>query len=129
MKQSPFDPCLFSYTRDGAHQPEGLLGIHVDDGLCCGTPLFFEKIAELEKSYPFGSRKRGEFTFTGLHIKQHDDYRTTINQTQYTRDIHAIPINKERRQQPDHPANEIERQQLRAVIGSLQYAAITPDQT
>lgn len=124
FQQSPFDPCLFVLTHPTKGTTEGVLGVHVDDGLCCGTEYFAEKLRMLEAKYPFGSRKSKEFTFTGLKIKQASDYSITVDQTQYVRDIQSIPLSRERRQQVTANINEEEKQQLRAIIGSLQYAAI-----
>ena len=70
--QSPFDPCLFT-LQDKKGKTCGLIGIHVDDGLCCGTPEFHAKLKLLEEKYPFGSRKTRDFIFTGLHIQQHQN--------------------------------------------------------
>lgn len=44
---------------------EGLIGVHVDGGLCCGSPRFHAKLAQLEAKYLFGSKKSREFVFTG----------------------------------------------------------------
>eukprot|EP00435_Cladocopium_sp_Y103_P013861 s2131_g3.t1 len=119
---APFDPCTF-VLRDSQQRTEGLIGIHVDDGLCCGSPRFHQKLAELEKLYPFGSRKTREFTFTGLKISQKEDYSIWVNQEQYVKDIHPISISKDRKNFPKELVNETERQGLRALVGSLQYAA------
>ena len=119
---APFDPCTF-VLRDQHQRTEGLIGIHVDDGLCCGSPRFHQKLAELEKKYPFGSKKSRDFTFTGLKITQKEDYAIWVNQEQYVKDIHPITIPKERKVTPNEPVNETERQGLRALVGSLQYAA------
>jgi hypothetical protein len=62
---SPFDPCSF-FLRGKDQKAEGILGVHVDDGLCCGSEVFHKKLALLEKKFPFGSKKHREFTFTGL---------------------------------------------------------------
>ena len=123
FESAPFDPCCF-VLRDKNHQPEGILGIHVDDGLCCGSARFHAKIAELERKYPFGSKKNREFTFTGLKISQKNDHSIWVNQEQYVRDISPIQISRERKQSPTAPVTEAERQSLRALVGSLQYAAV-----
>jgi hypothetical protein len=123
FSQAPFDPCCF-VLRGPDHRPEGILGIHVDDGLCAGSKQFHEKLTLLEKKYPFGSHKSREFTFTGLKICQKTDQSIWVDQEQYVKDIHPIQISKERKQQPLEPVNEPERQGLRALIGSLQYAAV-----
>ena len=123
FSQAPFDPCCF-VLRGPDHRPEGILGIHVDDGLCAGSKQFHEKLTLLEKKYPFGSHKSREFTFTGLKICQKTDQSIWVDQEQYVKDIHPIQISRERKQQPLEPVNESERQGLRALIGSLQYAAV-----
>ena len=79
---------------------------------------------QLEKIFPFGSRKQKNFVFTGLQINQQEDYTITVDQTQYVKDIGPISIDKDRRKQPDAPINEEERQAFRGLIGSLQYAAV-----
>ena len=120
---SPFDPCVFVLQNPKSGVTEGLIGIHVDDGLCCGSELFHSKLLQLERKFPFGSRKSRNFTFTGLKIDQKDDHSIWVNQEQYVKDISSISVSRERRAIPDAVVTESERQSLRAVIGSLQYAA------
>ena len=120
--QSPFDPCLF-VLPDGEGKPIGLVGVHVDDGLFCGTPEFHRVINELEKRFPFGSRKESNFTFTGLHINQNFDYSIEVDQCKYVKEIEPIKVAFERRKNPQALVTEDEKHQLRALIGSLQYAA------
>eukprot|EP00435_Cladocopium_sp_Y103_P028567 s529_g7.t1 len=123
FRAAPFDPCSFILSDDsGATQ--GIIGVHVDDGLCAGSEMFQAKLLELSKRFPFGSRKQKEFIFTGLHIKQHEDFSITVDQTQYIKDIHPISLTRERRLQQEDVVNEKERQQLGAIIGSLQYGAV-----
>ena len=104
--------------------PEGIIGVHVDDGLCGGSKYFQEQLAKLEKKFPFGSKKQHSFTFTGLKLNQSADHSITVDQTQYVKDIMPITVSKERRNQVEAPITESERQSLRALIGSLSYAAI-----
>ena len=53
----PMDPCVFVLRHHQTHKLEGILGVHVDDGICGGSPHFQSKIDLLEKKYPFGSKK------------------------------------------------------------------------
>ena len=122
--QSPFDPCAFILPHPKTQKTEGILGIHVDDGLGCGSEYFSQKLKEVALKFPFGSHRKRNFTFTGLRIEQQADYSININQTQYIKDIASITISRERRSQPESVVTEAERQSLRAVIGSLQYAAV-----
>eukprot|EP00435_Cladocopium_sp_Y103_P044365 s2174_g12.t1 len=122
--QAPFDPCAFVLPHPVTKQTEGILGVHVDDGLGCGSEYFSQKLQEVAKKFPFGSHKKRNFTFTGLRIEQQPDFSIHINQTQYIKDIHSITLSRERRSQPEAVVSEDERQSLRALIGSLQYAAV-----
>ena len=125
--QAPFDPCCFVLHGENASgQPstEGMIGIHVDDGLCCGSPKFHAKLKQLEQKFPFGSKKETSFVFTGLQITQQDDGAIWVDQTQYVKEIPPITLEKNRRSNPDDIVTEKERQSLRGLIGSLQYAAV-----
>ena len=128
FEQSPFDPCLMILrTYDQRTQEsklEGVLGIHVDDGLGGGSDVFVAKIKQLEMKFPFGSHKVSSFTFTGIEMTQHGDYSISMSQSSYVRKIKAIQIEANRKTQLESPVNETERLALRALVGSLQYAAI-----
>jgi hypothetical protein len=73
FEQSPFDPCLFVLRNPETLLPDGVLGLHVDDGLCAGNERFSHKIDMLEKKYPFGTKRMGQFTFTGIDMQQTPD--------------------------------------------------------
>ena len=123
FQPAPFDPCCFVLFNE-KHQTRGFIGIHVDDGLFAGDEIFHAKINELERIFPFGSRKQRNFVFTGLQISQQDDFSIHVDQTQYVKDINPINIDKERRKHPEEPIIESERQAFRGLIGSLQHAAV-----
>ena len=125
FEQSPFDPCVFLLRKSENQQPRGIIGIHVDDGLCGGDEVFITKLHELQKQYPFGSEKLGSFTFTGIQLTQKGDKSIVLSQSEYVRNIKPISIDVNRRSTPEEVATESERQDLRALIGSLQYAAVT----
>ena len=124
---SPFDPCLFVLPKKSPKQGEcqihGVLGIHVDDGIGGGDHVFNQTIAMLEKRFPFGSQRQGSFTFTGIHVQQSVSGDITISQQEYIQDIPPIDIPKDRRKSPESSVSNQELQELRGLIGSLQYAA------
>eukprot|EP00435_Cladocopium_sp_Y103_P002384 s4317_g1.t1 len=120
---SPLDPCTFVLPRQDGKGIHGLVGVHVDDGLGAGNETFERAIAQLERRYPFGSKKESDFIFTGIHIHQQWDGSIELDQTQYIEDIPAINIDRSRRQSPDFPVTSDEKQALRGLIGSIQYAA------
>jgi hypothetical protein len=80
--QAPFDPCTFILPHPETKRTEGILGIHVDDGLGCGSKYFSQKLSELSQKFPFGSHRKRHFTFTALRIEQQQDYSINIDQTQ-----------------------------------------------
>lgn len=121
---SPFDPCVFLLWCPESQKPQGILGIHVDDGLCGGNEKFHEVITQLEKKYPFGSRKLGKFTFTGIDLHQNSDRSISMSQSNYVKGIKPISIGQTRRSQEQEKVTENERQQLRGLIGSLQFASV-----
>jgi hypothetical protein len=127
MEMCPFDPCLFVLRESNDStcpgQLAGVLGIHVDDGICGGNEKFQEVLQKLESKYPFGSNKVQSFTFTGIDLNQHGDGRITLSQSGYVRKISPIPIDVNRKSQPSLKVTEEERGLLRGLIGSLQYAA------
>ena len=120
---APFDPCCFILSNEQG-QARGFIGIHVDDGLFAGDEFFHKQINKLESQFPFRSRKKKDFVFTGLQIHQKEDFSITVDQTQYVKDINPIQIDKERKNHPEEPINESERQAFRGLIGSLQYASV-----
>ena len=121
---APFDPCVFLLWDPQQGKPQGILGIHVDDGLCGGNEYFQEKIRALEKKYPFGSRKLGDFTFTGIDLHQEPNKNIVLSQSAYIRKIKAISIPQHRKDQEEAKITDEERQQLRGLIGSLQFASV-----
>ena len=124
FEQSPFDPCLFILRDSSTGTPDGILGLHVDDGLCAGNQRFLDKLTLLEQKYPFGTKRVNQFTFTGIDMQQTPDGTIHLSQSKYIRNIDPIKINPDRRKQLDQKVTEEERQHLRALIGSIQYAAV-----
>ena len=127
FKQCPLDPCVFSLsTRDasGKLRSHGILGIHVDDGICGGDQVFQEALQKLRKRFSFGSYEQGTFVFTGIRLHQWEDGSIEMDQTEYVSKIEAINVPRERRKNLQDPVTEAERRQYRQLIGSLQYAAV-----
>eukprot|EP00435_Cladocopium_sp_Y103_P025644 s3158_g6.t1 len=103
----PFDGCLFSLvTSDPQGKP------------------FKSIIQKLRGIYDFGAYNEGEFDFCGVHYKQWDDGSIEMDQGSYIQKIEPIEIPRSRRSTPEAAVTELERQQLRRLCGSLQYAAV-----
>eukprot|EP00435_Cladocopium_sp_Y103_P027437 s224_g6.t1 len=123
----PCDGCLFSLVTRGKHgepQVRGVLGVHVDDGIGAGDSYFKSVIQKLRGIYDFGAYYEKEFDFCGVHFKQWDDGSIEMDQMGYIQKIEPIEVPKVRRQDPEMEVSEIERQHLRRLCGSLQYAAV-----
>lgn len=125
--QCPFDPCAFSLVsrdRKGKAKAHGVLGIHVDDGLAGGDNYFSTKIGELNRIFPFGSQKEVDFVFTGIHMKQEIDGSICLDQQEYVEKMESIHVCRDRRRNPMAETTDAEKQLLRGLNGSLQYAAV-----
>ena len=120
---SPLDPCLFVLPKPDGTGIHGLVGIHVDDGLGAGDSQFAKAISRLEEKFPFGSKKEGSFIFTGIQLSQQWDGSIELDQTQYVQDIPSIDIPRHRRVDLESLVTTEERQSLRGLVGSIQYAA------
>ena len=121
---APFDPCVYVLYKPNQQEPSGIIGIHVDDGLCGGDSYFDQKLTLLEQKYPFGSKQMTSFTFTGVEISQQADMSIILSQAKYVSKIEPIPVNAERRKSLEDDVTPKEQHELRALIGSLQYAAV-----
>ena len=121
----PMDECLFLLRNaEDRTQLDGILGIHVDDGLGGGNERYEEALRRLQETLPFGSHEYDSFRFTGLDLEQLPDYSIKISQENYLHKIDPIDVPKERRKHGNSPASDNEVSQLRALCGSMQYAAV-----
>ena len=123
----PMDGCVFSLVSkgsDGNPRVHGVLGIHVDDGIGGGDSHFLKVIDRLKEKYSFGTYNTGDFDFCGIHYSQWRDGSIEMNQQKYIEKISPIQVHRHRRKEPQAPVTEVERQCLRQLCGSLQYAAV-----
>jgi hypothetical protein len=139
MEACPFDPCVFVLWEDSVipsgDEPApkrqtpaqgaivGILGVHVDDGIGGGNAKFQQVLQRLEAKFAFGSKKASAFTFTGIDVTQHGDHSISLCQSNYIRKITPIPIDIQRKTQPNLTLNDKEKGHLRGLVGSLQYAS------
>lgn len=120
----PLEPCIFILESQGPQGRilHGVLGTHVDDGICGGDQYFHDQISKLKEVLPFGAFKQQRFVFTGIALEQLPDFSISANQEDYVHAIPAIDIGRLRRQRPDDPIQEGELTKLRGLVGSLQNA-------
>ena len=93
------DPCIFVLqSGDGSSRKlHGVVGMHVDDGLCGGDSKFQALIQKLQKHLPFGSQKESRFTFTGNELDQLPDMSIRACQKHYIESILPIHVARDRR--------------------------------
>ena len=121
----PMDECLFLLRNsEDRNQLDGILGIHVDDGIDGGNSRYEEAVRKLQETLPFGSHEYDKFRFTGLDLEQMPDFLIKVSQENYMHKIDPIDVPKERRKHSSSPASDNEVSQLRALCGSMQYAAV-----
>eukprot|EP00435_Cladocopium_sp_Y103_P029008 s424_g7.t1 len=121
----PLDGCLFLLrNKENPEELDGILGTHVDDGIGGGNENYEKALTALQKVLPFGQREFRRFRFTGLDIEQLPDHSIKISQEAYVHKIESIQIPKNRRSNKNEQATPQEVQDLRALCGSLQYAAV-----
>ena len=120
----PLEPCIYllETTQGNQRTLHGIIGTHVDDGVCGGDSYFYNQLEALKTALPFGSFKQRKFVFTGIHLEQLPDFSIMASQEEYVKNIPAIDVGKSRRATPDAPINDLELNKLRGLIGSLQYA-------
>jgi hypothetical protein len=124
FKRHPLEPCVFilETIKDGSRILHGIIGTHVDDGICGGDKFFHQQLEALKKVLPFGTFKQRKFVFTGILLDQLPDGSIMASQEEYVRGIPAIDVGRHRRQTPESTVTEGELSKLRGLIGSLQYA-------
>ena len=113
---------FWKLSRGGSRTLHGVIGTHVDDGICGGDKFFHKQLEALKEVLPFGTFKQRKFVFTGILLDQLPDGSIMASQEEYVRGIPAIDVGRHRRQTPESSVTEGELSKLRGLIGSLQYA-------
>ena len=84
--------------------------MHVDDGVGGGDFVFKQKIDELQKTLPFGSRKFDSFTFTGIQLRHHQDGSIQASQGDYAGVylgyMSVVPVAKTLKRRPMRQSNQ-----------------------
>ncbi|CAE7637419.1 PCSK5 [Symbiodinium sp. CCMP2592] len=120
MRPSKFDPCVFWYFHKG--KLAGTIALHVDDMVLGGNAEFQEHVVnKLKQQYPFKHWKVGAGEFLGKMLRQEPSGEITICQLEYASQLQGISISAERRRQKGEELSEGERQQMRAVLGAVNW--------
>ena len=119
MKESMTDSCLFYYHKNDKLQ--GLLLLHVDDMLSCGSSLFEKDIMiNLRKKYTFGKISTNNFEYTGIFIFQNDKKEIFLNQNAFSKNM---PLFSYTNQHCDNLLGKKENRYIRRTTGQLSWIA------
>ena len=127
LLQSPLDACLFQLVKDSfdpadlkSEEPVGYVGVHVDDLLVAGGPVFSRLIQEaLSNIFPVGEWLVDDFDYLGSHIKV-DGQGVFFSQEAYASSrLFEIPISTE--QKDEDPATEEQRIDNQSLVGALSW--------
>ena len=105
---------------DGATYIRGLLLIHVDDLLWSGDELLDKIMADVQQTYHFGSLEVQDFKYCGRRLQQTSQGISVTCPDLISR-VRPIVLDQRRRGQRDQAATETEKNQLRSIIGSLNW--------
>ncbi|CAE7846298.1 TY5A [Symbiodinium microadriaticum] len=119
----PLDACLFLYF---APDLRCAVGLHVDDLLGTSSPDnkdFIKKSLKELFSFRDYLEDQDEFEFLGVSVKKEAHGGHSCGHDNYLAKLKPITLDKGRMADPESPASDKERKQLRALLGALQWAA------
>ena len=126
---SKLDPAVF-YYRNKNKEIIGLVGVHVDDFLHCGTESFNKYvILPLMDEFKVGKNEKFSFMYTGFKITQ-DSTGILLDQTEYVqKNLEALPLEPSRAKEKDAFLTESELTDLRHMVGGINWVvrATRPD--
>ena len=100
---------------------QGLVIAHVDDLLWSGTTAMDAVMDEIIKEFKFGALEFGsKFEYCGRTVEQ-GEHGITVTCPHNAAKVRPIYVDAARRKQRDHYVTEQERNQLRSVVGSLNW--------
>jgi hypothetical protein len=126
-KALKFDKCAYKFHEelDGIGWTlTGIVLVHVDDMLILTHPrsvVFRQKVLDLRKIFKFGSWKKNAGTFLGLKLQKLANGVIRYGNDEFCDDIKPVHVRKN--QGKDEAATESQVGQMRAALGSLQWAA------
>ena len=120
-KETSLDFACWLLRSEDRTRLDGVIMSHVDDLLLGGNRRAEKKLKEFGEELEFGSTSEKDITYCGKRIRQHDDGHITITMEGYHSSLKTVTIPVHRRAHPDSDLTEMERRQLRAILGSLQW--------
>ena len=115
---SQFDNALFLW-HDDEGVLEGILAIHVDDFVYCGTSSWLKDVIKnIVTIFKISKSAQGCFPYLGLNVIQTRD-SVLIDQCKYVDESKKIVLEAGKQLKKDEKLNEKEKKELRRVSGQL----------
>ena len=127
FKPASDDPGLFYLT--GPDGLEGIIGLHVDDFLHCGTHDFNQRVLpEVLKAFKIGRSEKTKFMYTGFQLVQESE-SITLDQESYVDKIKIPQLSAQRMSALTETMTEEELTLLRRMVGQINWTvrATRPD--
>ena len=120
----PYDDAFFYWFVDGSL--EGIMTIHVDDFIYCGTDKFIDHLHKcIFSKFNVGSQTESCFQYLGMQISQSpESHEVVISQNKYTDSLQTIQISDKRRNQKTHALNNEEFKLYRSLCGQLLWLSL-----
>ncbi len=128
FKKSTYDSGLF-FLMNEKGELEGLIGIHVDDFIHCGTKFFNEVVLnKVLSAFKIGKSETNSFMYTGFMLKQ-DENGINLDQDKYVEGVTIPKIEAKRLSQTTEKMNPEELTLIRQMAGSINWTvrATRPD--
>ena len=94
----------------------------VDDQLWGGSYNFEnEVIKKLRNIFDINYEHSSAFKYIGIDLKQGQNGYISIDQDSYMKSVNSIPVDKSRNSKKEECVNDNEKQQLRMVLGQLNW--------
>ena len=116
------EPCCWVLVVNG--ELHTICHIHEDDLLIAGQdgdPLHEESLKRLRERFKWGQWEEKDFIQCGIHVVQNEDFSFSLSQERFIDDLEEISLTRDRQRMEEEKVSESERQQMRAVLGSMSW--------
>ena len=120
-KVSKYDKAFYIWIHD--NQLVGIMVIHVDDFIWAGNENFCTKVINsLKLVFKISKEHNTAFKYLGVNVRITKD-AAFIDQNSYTNSLLPIAVSSQLKQNKDKSLNEKEMQDLRSIIGQINWLA------
>lgn len=118
------DPCCWTLVVNG--KLHGLISGHVDDFLFSGSDSdqhWTRVVDAIKKEFRWGDWESDKFTQCGVLVERHSNGSYSLSQEKYVDDLKHINIRAHRKKDKHSPTDDLEKSQLRALLGGISWHA------